>query len=160
MIALIVAMAENRVIGRDNRLPWRLSADLQHFKRVTLGKPVVMGRRTRESIGGPLPGRDNIVVTHAMDYAADGARVVHSIDEALRAAGDAEEIMIIGGAGLYEQTLDRAARIYLTLVHAAVEGDVRFPCIDPDVWRVTSSETFRADDRNQYDYSFKVLERV
>jgi len=160
MIALIVAMAENRVIGRDNQLPWRLSADLKHFKRVTLGKPVVMGRKTWESIGRPLPGRDNIVVTRAMDYTAAGAQVVHSIDAALRAAGDAPEIMVIGGARLYEQTLERAGRIYLTLVHAVVEGDALFPCIDPDAWRVIGSESFRADDRNEYDYSFKVLERV
>lgn len=160
MISLIVAMAENRVIGRDNHLPWRLPADLQHFKRITLGKPVVMGRKTWESIGRPLPGRDNIVVTRAQGYDAAGARVAHSLDEALAAAGDAAEVMIIGGAGLYNQTLSLADRIYLTRVHAEVTGDIWFPDIDPEVWRVVEHETFPADERNQYGYSFELLERI
>jgi dihydrofolate reductase len=156
-LSLIVAMAENRVIGRDNQLPWRLPADLKHFKQLTLGKPVVMGRHTWESIGRPLPGRTNIVVTRDDTYRADGALVAHSIDDAMRLAGEAEEVMIIGGATLYEQTIERADRIYLTLVHAEPDGDSRFPEIDPRAWRVMCNERLHADEKNPYDYDFTVL---
>lgn len=159
-LSLIAAMADNRVIGRDNRLPWRLSADLQHFRRVTMGKPLLMGRRTYESIGRPLPGRHNIVLTRDPAYRAPGCTVVHSLDEALRAASDSEEIMVMGGAELYRQLLARAERLYLTLVHAEVEGDVHFPDIDPGEWREISREDFSADDNNEFDYSFVVLERT
>lgn len=159
-VALVVAMADNGVIGRDNGLPWRLPADLQHFKALTMGKPVVMGRRTWESIGRPLPGRHNIVVSRDPAYSAPGCTVVHSVPAALEVAADAPEVMVIGGAQLYRETLDRAERIYLTRVRAEVEGDTRFPDLDADRWRELSRESHQADERNQYDYDFVVLERV
>ncbi len=158
-IALIAAMAENHVIGRDNQLPWRLSADLQHFRALTMGKPIVMGRKTRESIGRPLPGRHNIVITRDPDYRAEGYTVVHSIDAALEAAGHEHEVMIMGGAELYRQTIDQAGRLYLTLVKTRVEGDVRFPEIDATQWRETERVSAVADERNEYDYDFIVMER-
>ena len=159
-LALIVAMAENRVIGRNNELPWRIPADLGHFKTLTMGKPIIMGRRTHESIGRPLPGRDNIVITADRQYQADGCQVVHSIDQALEAAGDCEEAMIIGGAELYRQTLENADRLYLTLVKAEPEGDTWFPPIEPQQWREIRREPHGADERNEYDYDFVVLERA
>ena len=124
-IALIAALAENRVIGRKNRLPWRLPADLRRFKSLTMGKPVIMGRKTYESIGKPLPGRSNIVVTRDPDYRAQGCQVVHSLDQALEAGAGHAEVMVIGGAELYRQALGRAQRMYLTLVRAEVEGTSR-----------------------------------
>ncbi len=142
-IALIAAMAENRVIGRENALPWRLSGDLQHFKSLTMGKPVIMGRNTYESIGKPLPGRLNIVITGDTAYAAPGCRVAHSVEQALAAARDHDEVMIIGGARLYEQMLQRADRLYLTLVRAEVEGDTLFPRLEHGAWREVERETTR-----------------
>ena len=118
-------MAENGVIGRENRLPWRLPADLRRFKSVTMGKPVIMGRKTYESIGKPLPGRSNIVVTRDPDYRAPGCQVVHSLEQALEAGAGHAEVMVIGGAKLYRQALGRAQRMYLTLVRAEVEGTSR-----------------------------------
>ena len=159
-IALIAAMAENRVIGHANQLPWRLPADLKHFKQLTLNKPVIMGRNTFESIGRPLPERSNIVVTRDRDYRAEGCRVVHSIEQAVRAAAGHEEAMVIGGAELYRQMLERAERLYLTLVKAEVEGDALFPELESGQWRETAREAHRADDRNEYDYDFVTLERV
>ena len=158
-VALIAALADNRVIGRDNQLPWRVPADLKHFKALTMGKPIIMGRKTWESIGRPLPGRDNIVVTRAADYRAEGCQVVHSVAEALQAAADADEAMIIGGANLYEQTLDVADRLYLTQIRAEVEGDARFPVIDRQAWREIECESHPADERNEFAYDFVVLER-
>ena len=153
-------MAENRVIGRANRLPWRLPADLRRFKSVTMGKPVIMGRKTYESIGTPLPGRSNIVVTRDPDYRAPGCQVVHSLEQALEAGAGHAEVMVIGGAELYRQALGRAQRIYLTLVRAEVEGDTLFPDIEPQQWRELERESHRADERNQYDYDFVTLQRV
>ncbi len=158
-IALIVAMAENRVIGRNNTLPWHLSADLKHFRKLTTGKPIIMGRRTHESIGRPLPERTNIVITRDRHFRSAGCLVVHSVDEALQAAGDADEVMVMGGAQLYEQMLERADRIYLTRVHAEVEGDTWFPALDDAQWCETACESFSADERNDHDYSFVVLDR-
>lgn len=158
-IALIAAMAENRVIGRENALPWRLSADLQRFKALTMGKPVIMGRKTYESIGKPLPGRLNIVVTSSPDFRAEGCQVVHSVDEALDAAREHDEAMVIGGAGLYEQMLGRAQRIYLTLVRANVEGDVLFPPLDRGNWREVARESHLPDEKNEYPYDFILLDR-
>ncbi len=158
-ISLIWAMAENRVIGRNNQLPWHLSADLQHFKRLTLGKPIVMGRKTWESLPGLLPKRQHIVVTGNRDYRAEGALVVHSIDEAVAAAGDAQEVMIVGGGAIYAQMLPRADRLYLTLVHAQVEGDAWFPEFDLSAWREVGREDFSADEKNRFAYSFVTLER-
>ena len=159
-ISLIVAMAENRVIGRDNQLPWRIPEDLKHFKALTMGKPIIMGRKTYESIGRPLPGRDNIVITGDTLYRAEGCQVVHSIEEALRSVGAAEEAMIIGGAALYRQTLQDADRLYLTLVKAQPEGDTWFPKIEPQEWREIRREVHRADESNEYDYDFVVLDRA
>ena len=158
-ISLIVALARNRVIGRDNQLPWRLSADLQHFKGLTMGKPIVMGRKTYESIGRPLPGRTNIVVTRDSSFSAAGCRVVHSIDEALVAAGGADEVMIMGGENLYSQLLPRADRLYLTEVQAEVSGDAWFPEFDETQWQELERESHRADEKNEFDYDFVVLTR-
>ena len=160
IISFVVAMSRNRVIGRDNRLPWHLPADLQHFNRVTMGKPVLMGRKTHESIGRPLPGRTNIVVSRDPEYRAEGCVVVNSIEEALRAAGDVEELMVIGGAEFFQQLLARADRIHLTLIEEDFEGDVLFPELEPDEWRELSREEHGPDERNPHAYSFRVLERV
>ena len=160
-ISLIAAMDENRVIGIDNRLPWRLPADMKWFRRHTLGKPVIMGRRTFDSLGRrPLPDRLNIVITRDRAFTAPGAVVVHSIDEALAACGDAPEAMIIGGASFYEQMLPRAQRLYLTLVHTRVQGDAWFPRWDPEDWREVEREEHPADGRNPFPYTFLVLERI
>jgi len=159
-ISLVVAMGENRVTGAANGLPWRLPADLKHFKRVTMGHPIVMGRRTWEAIGRPLPGRTNIVVTRRADFEAPGAVVVDSLEAAKASAGDAGELMIIGGAEIFEQALGEARRIYLTEIHAAFDGDTYFPQISEDEWACVSREDFDKDDNNPYDYSFLVLERI
>jgi dihydrofolate reductase len=159
-ISVIVAMAANRVIGHENRLPWHLPADLKHFKATTLGKPVVMGRRTWESIGRPLPGRTNIVITRDTAYTAEGCVVVHSLDEAIRAAGEAAEVMIIGGAGLYRQALSLADTLYLTLIHGEFAGDTHFPQWRQDEWRETGRIDHEPDENNSHAYSFITLERV
>ncbi|MEJ2059907.1 MAG: type 3 dihydrofolate reductase [Gammaproteobacteria bacterium] len=160
MLTLVVAMAHDRVIGRDNEMPWHLPADLKHFKSITLGKPVVMGRRTYESIGRPLPGRLNIVITRDHGYEAPGCTVVASLDAALAAAGDAQEVMVIGGANLYAQVIERAERMYLTLIDAELEGDTHFPEYDAQAWRVCAREPHSADEKNAYPYEFVTLERV
>lgn len=159
-INIVVAKSENDVIGRDGDLPWRLRADLRHFKATTLGHPLVMGRKTHESIGRPLPGRHNIVVTRQVDYLAAGCTVAGSLDQAITLAHPAAEIMIIGGATLYAAALPLAERIYLTEVHAQLAGDTFFPPIDCDAWREVARERHAADDSNDHDYSFVVLERV
>ncbi len=160
MLSLVVAMARNRVIGCDNRLPWRLPDDLKRFRRITWGKPVVMGRKTHESIGRPLPERTNIIITHDRNYQAKGCIVVHSLAEALAVAEPAEEVMITGGETLYRQTLDRAQRIYLTHVEADVVGDTRFPELDPKLWREVRREAHPTDEKHAYAHTFIVLERV
>jgi dihydrofolate reductase len=159
-IALIVAMDEAGLIGRDNDLPWRLSADLKYFRKVTMGKPLIMGRHTHESIGRPLPGRRNIIVSKQLDYRAEGCEVVHSVEEALAACENEEEVMIMGGASLYAQCLPLCDRLYLTRVHARLDGDTWFPEWEQEAWRVLSREDHRADDQNEFDYSFIVLERT
>ncbi len=164
-LALIVAMAENRVIGINNNLPWHLSEDLKYFKRVTMGKPIIMGRKTFESIGKPLPGRANIVVTRNTDYQVEGIKVVHSLAEAktlcesITMIDGVEEAMVIGGAELYQQALELADRLYLTYVHAEVSGDAFFPEFKQADWEEIASEDFQAVEPNIYDYSFTVLER-
>jgi dihydrofolate reductase len=159
MISLIVAAAENNVIGRDGRLPWHLPADLRRFKSLTMGKPIVMGRRTFESIGKPLPGRRNIVVTRRAGYEAPGCEVVGSIDAALAAAVDADEIMVIGGGDVYRQLLPRADRIFFTRVHFECDGDAIFPELDADEWRVAEEETHAADAANEHAFTAITLER-
>lgn len=159
MISIIVAASENGVIGRRGELPWRLSSDLQHFKAVTMGKPIVMGRKTWESIGRPLPGRQNIVITRQDGFAAEGCEVVGSVDAAVAAAGDAEEIMVIGGSEIYALFLSRADRLYLTRVHAEIDGDAFFPDDDESSWILVDDEQHEADDSNEFDYSFQRYER-
>ena len=162
---MIVAAAENGVIGRNNALPWRLAEDLRYFKRVTMGKPIVMGRKTFESIGRPLPGRTNIVITRREAYQAEGVRVVSGLDEALQLAEDialidgVEELMVIGGAEIYAAALPRAQRLYLTEVHANVEGDAVLPPVDWSEWQEVSRERHAAVPPNPYDYSFVLFER-
>lgn len=158
-LSIIAAMADNRVIGRDNALPWRLPADLAHFKRLTMGKPIVMGRRTWESLPGLLPHRTHVVVTRNRDYVAKGAAVVHGVDEALALVGDADEVMIIGGAQLYRQTLPLASRMYLTLVHDVIAGDALFPDYSPDDWQEVMREAHPADEQHRLGYTFVTLDR-
>jgi len=159
VISIVVAMDRNRLIGSGGSLPWHLPADLRHFKRTTMGKSVIMGRRTHQSIGKPLPGRVNIVVTSDREYPAPGCAVASSLDGAIDAAEEAQEIMIIGGAELYRQALPRTGRIYLTRIDAAFKGDTWFPEIDWKEWRVREEAEFSADDRNAFKYSFLTLER-
>lgn len=160
-ISLIVAMANNRVIGKANQLPWHLSADLKRFKAITLGKPVVMGRKTHESIGKALPDRKNIVLTTDLTYHAQDCQIAHSLDEVFTLLKNcSEEVMIIGGAKLYELFLPLAQRIYLTRVDVQVEGDAFFPLFDESDWVVVHQENHSADARNDYPYSFLVLEKV
>jgi dihydrofolate reductase len=157
--SLVVAVARNGVIGRDNQLPWKLPDDLAYFKRVTMGHPIVMGRRTWESIGKPLAGRKNIVVTHQPDYRAPGCTVVHSLEEAWKAAGDADEVCVIGGTTLFEESLPLADRIHLTEVEAEVEGDTFFPPFDRGEWDEREVERHPADARHAYPFRILVLER-
>ena len=159
MISSIVAAAENDVIGNQGDLPWRLSDDLKRFKATTMGKPIVMGRKTWESIGRPLPGRQNIVITRQAGFSAEGCDVVGSADDAIAAAGDADEIMVIGGSEIYSLFLSRADRLYLTRVHADVDGDATFPAVDESMWTTVSDERHAADDKNEFDYSFRVYNR-
>lgn len=140
LVALVAALAHRRVIGVANRLPWHLPEDLQRFKRLTMGAPVIMGRRTHESIGRPLPGRRNIVVTRQTQAAWPGCEVAHSLEEALTLAGDVPEVFVIGGAELYAQALPRADRLYLTLIDADYEGDAFFPAFDHKEWREIGRE--------------------
>ena len=152
-------MGRNRVIGNGNRLPWHLPADLQHFKKLTMGKPMLMGRNTWESLPGVLPGRRHIVVTRNPDYRASGADVVHSVEEALAAVEDEAEIMIVGGSQFYSEMMPRADRLYLTLVDEDIEGDVYFPQIDWHEWREAGREERAADEKNAYNLSFIELIR-
>ena len=158
-VSIIVAMDRNGLIGKGNRLPWHLPADLKHFKQVTMGKPIVMGRKTHQSIGRPLPGRTNIVVTRDPDYGAEGCTVVNSLNEALSAAGEVEEVMIIGGATLYEQALPHTGRIYLTRVQAELDGDTWFPELREADWTVVAASDHDKDNKNPFAYTFEILER-
>ncbi len=160
MISIIVAVSTNNVIGSDGDLPWKLPDDLRRFKRLTMGKPIVMGRRTWESIGKPLPGRQNIVLTGRAGLDAAGCAVAASPAEALAAAGNASEVMIIGGSQVYALFLPKAGRIYLTRVHAEIDGDTYFPGIDEGQWRLVASEAHEADDKHQFAYEFRTYERT
>ena len=159
IISMIVAMAANSVIGADNKIPWRLPRDQQRFKTITMGKPIVMGRKTYESIGRPLPGRHNIIVSRNPDYQADGCTVVHSPHEAVQAAGTVDEIVIIGGYYLYQAFLPQTNRLYLTTLAEAFAGDVTFPEFDRNEWQTTLSETHEPDEKNAHRYTFEILER-
>ena len=162
VLALIVAVAENGVIGRDGGLPWRLSGDLRYFKAVTMGKPIIMGRKTFESIRRPLPGRPNLVVSRNPAFSHEGVNVHDSLAAAVANAecmGEGE-VMVIGGAGLYETALPIADRIYLTEVHAKVDGDVTFPAFDRGEWAETSRARHPAGEKDDHDHSFVVFDRV
>lgn len=159
-VALIVAMDEQGLIGKDNDLPWKISADLQYFRRTTMGKPIIMGRNTHESIGRPLPGRQNIVISSQQNYRAEGCDVVHSIDAALALCSDVEQVMVMGGASLYQQILPLADTLYLTRVHASLDGDTWFPEWSEQDWQLISSEDHQADENNEFDYSFQLYQRI
>ena len=159
LISLIVAMAQNGVIGRDNSLPWRLPEDLKRFRAYTLGKPILMGRKTFESLGRPLPGRTNLVLTRARSWSADGVIVVHSVEEALMQAASSDELVAIGGAEIYRLVLPVARRIYLTHVHADVPGDITFPEFDSTQWADVECSSQPADDAHAYPLTFVTLER-
>lgn len=158
-ISLVVAVSRNRVIGRDNQLPWRLPADLAFFKRVTMGHPVIMGRRTYESIGKPLPGRLNLVVTHQAAFPAPGCVVVQSLGEAYARTQDAPEVCVIGGSAIFAETLPIADRIYLTEVDAEVEGDTFFPEFDRSQWIETELERHGIDERHALPFRIVQLDR-
>ena len=160
MISLIWAMDENRVIGINNSLPWKLPADMKWFRAQTMGKPIIMGRKTFESFGAkPLPGRDNIVITRDLDYQAEGIKIAHSIEQAITAAGSVDEIMIIGGASFYEQMLPHADRLYVTIIHEEFQGDAWFPDFNMEDWKVMSREDHQSDEKNPHNYSFIVYSR-
>lgn len=163
-LTLIVAVADNGVIGRQNELPWRLPEDLKRFKALTMGKPIVMGRKTFDSIGKPLPGRTNIVITRQPNLSLPGCVVVDSLHAALQAAAgevdQADEVMVIGGGDIYRQALAQAHRVELTEVHADIDGDARFPVLSAQQWREIAREDHSADERHAYAYSFVTLERV
>ncbi|MED5439966.1 MAG: dihydrofolate reductase [Pseudomonadota bacterium] len=163
-LSMIVAVAENGVIGRNNALPWYLPNDLKYFKQTTMGKPVIMGRKTYESIGKPLPGRTNIVMTRQADYQPEGVKVVNSVEAARELAESVcliagqEEALILGGAEIYTLALPHTDRLYLTEVHADVEGDAFFPEYDKSLWQEVAREDFAAEGPNPYNYSFVVYE--
>lgn len=162
MLYIIVSVSMNkRIIGVDNKLPWRISADLKYFKQKTIGNTVIMGRKTYDSIGKALPNRRNIVVSSNLKLNIDGCEVVDSIDKAISLTNKDEEVFIIGGANIYSQTINKADKIFLTEVSYPEnkEGDAFFPNIDMDVWEEESREYFTKDEKNEYDYSFVVLKR-
>lgn len=161
-ISMIAAMARDRVIGKDNQMPWHLPADLAHFKRVTLGKPILMGRRTFESIGRPLPGRRNLVISRNADYAPEGVEVFSSLEAVLSSldeGGEVEELMVIGGGNLYRQLLNQADILYLTQIDLNVEGDTRFPAYEAQEWHCVASEAHQPDEKNPHAYRFETLVR-
>lgn len=159
IISLIAAMDRNRLIGNKNQLPWHLPADLAHFKRVTLNKPILMGRKTYDSIGRPLPGRKNIVLTRTPGLKIEGVTVVNSLEEAIEALPDTDELMVIGGSAIYELVLPRAQRMYLSYVDGEFEGDAWFPDVDETQWQITKSIMQEADEKNRYACRFITYER-
>jgi len=161
IVSLLVAAGENNAIGKDNALPWHLPNDLKYFRNQTWAMPVLMGRKTYDSIGRPLPGRQNIVITRNRHWNAEGITVVHSLREALEAAQrlDVKEIFVIGGAQIFTEAFPVAGRIYLTRVHHSFEGDVFFPDIDPSQWTLVSSRYCAADEKNAYAHTFEVWEK-
>lgn len=160
-ISMIAAMATDRIIGLDNKMPWHLPADLMFFKRVTLGKPVVMGRKTYQSIGRPLPGRLNIVLTRDKNLVIEGVECVQTIEQAVKLVGDIDELMIIGGATIYEQFLPQADRLYLTFIDLKTQGDTQFPDYQQIAqWHEVNREQHLKDDKNAHNYQFVTLERV
>jgi dihydrofolate reductase len=160
-VSLIVAMADDQVIGRAGTLPWHLPADLARFRKITMGHALVMGRKTYESIGRPLPGRRTVVLTRQRDFAAPPTVIVAAdIDQAVECVADDDEIFVVGGAEIYRQALPLARRMYVTRIHASVDGDVHFPDFDPRQWQLVVETRCQADDRKQLSYSFQVFDRV
>lgn len=162
VLSAVAAMAENRVIGKNNQMPWHLPADLKHFKTITSGHPVLMGRKTYESIGKPLPGRTNIILTRDIQYSAPDCVIVHSLEDAVSLANelDMDEIFVIGGAEVYRQLLPQIQRIYLTMIHHEFDGDAHFPELKMEEWKEISRERHEGDEKNEFDYSFVLMERL
>ena len=159
IISIIAAVADNMVIGNKNSLPWNLPADMEYFKKVTLGKPVIMGTKTFESIGMALSNRKNIILSHDKNYRAEGCVVATSIEQALEEVKENEEVMIAGGASVYKQFLPLADRLYLTFIHHDFEGDAYFPKFDVNKWKEIKRIDKKPDEKNPYSYSFVVFER-
>jgi dihydrofolate reductase len=159
-ISLIVAMATNRVIGLNNKMPWHLSADLKNFKKITMNSPILMGRKTFESIGKPLPGRKNIIISRNPNYQQEGCLIVNSVDEALSACQNEEEVFIIGGASIYETMLSKANYLYLTQIHKEFEGDTFFPIINSQQWKEIEREDINNDTAVDFKYSFVKFEKI
>ncbi len=166
ILSMIVATADNNIIGKDNDMPWHLPADLAYFKKVTLGKPIIMGRKTYESIGRPLPGRRNIVISRDENYNADGVDIVTSVEQALALVDGSdgtnavEEIMVIGGGAIYKHCLPSADRLYVTHIKATIDGDTQFPYYDDGNWEKTASELRVSDEKNAYDLDFCIYQRA
>ena len=158
-LSIIVAMDDNHLIGKDNGLPWHLPADLTFFKKVTTGHSIIMGRKTYDSIGKPLPNRRNIVITRSVDASIEGCEVFNSIDDALDSTKEEEEVLVIGGANLCQQVLARVGRLYITHIEGVFEGDTYFPDYDTNEWREISCESHTPDEKNPHHYHFKILER-
>lgn len=160
-ISIIVAKAKNDVIGKDNKMPWHLPADLKHFKNLTYGHHIIMGRKTFESIGKPLPGRTSIIITTQKDltYDFDNVKIVHSFDEALNESFDEKEVFVTGGSMIYQIALPVADKIYMTLIDAEPEGDTYFPELEMDYWDITQQEEHEANEKNPHNYKFLTLER-
>ncbi len=156
---IIAALSENRVIGRNGTLPWRMPADLAHFKRLSMGHPILMGRKNHEDIGRPLPGRSNIILTRQEGFQAQSCIVVHHLNEVESVVPDDSEIMVIGGAEIYAKLMPRANRIYFTIIHANIDGDTFFPEFNQAEWEETGRQDHLADKKNPYPYSFVTLER-
>jgi dihydrofolate reductase len=158
-LSIIVAMDDNQLIGKDNALPWHLPADLGYFKKTTTGKTVLMGRKTYESIGRPLPNRRNVIVSRNTDFQAPGCEVVASIDQALELAKDDDEVMVMGGASFYEQMLPNVDRLYITQIEGEYEGDAHFPSFNREDFVENFRQTHRPDEKNQHTYHFTILDR-
>ena len=159
MLSIIVAVSENNVVGKENKLPWKLSADLKRLKSLTMGHHIIMGRKTWESLGKALPGRTNVIITTDKNFKAEGGVVVHSLKEALSISSIDNEIFIFGGGKIFKEAMPLVKKIYITRVHSIIDGDTFFPVLDMNDWKETSREDFKADEKNQYDYSFVTLER-
>ena len=155
MLSIIAAVAQNNIIGKDNKLVWHMPADLRYFKNTTMGHTMIMGRKTFESFGKPLPGRRSIVVTRQKDWHYEGVEVTHSLEEAIELAPKDKEVFIVGGAEIYRQALPLCDKMYLTVIHHDFEGDTAFPAVDFNEWELVSDIRHTADEKNKYDYSFR-----
>jgi dihydrofolate reductase len=158
-MAIIVAMSENRVIGRGGALPWHISADLRRFRKLTTGHAIIMGRKTFESIGRPLPHRRSIVISRNPDFRAEGVEVVAGLDAALQCCEGEQQVFVIGGSSIYELALPQADRLYVTLIHATIDGDTFFPQFDETEWQLAEDQQHAADKKNAFDYSYRTYEK-